>query len=153
MKLIVSLSFFMFSSALLACPILQGRYHHCHSEIRQMKGEYIIDQHQENDYQVYNVQYIDDETGQSREDVIKSNSQKISRKETLPRVGVTVRIDASARCDAGFVTSDAEVYFLGAHVGSFVSKIYLEGKLLKSDADGSYLGRDVHKRIVCELKE
>lgn len=135
-----------------SCPQLQGAYNHCHSEIRQMKGEYIVDQHQENDYEVYNVQYIDDESGASREDVFRTNGVTVSQKETLPRIGVRVRIEAAAHCEGDVVKSEAKVYFLGAHVGNFVTKIYGDGKFIKSDADGSYLGREIHKRIVCELK-
>jgi hypothetical protein len=136
-----------------ACPTLQGRYYKCYSEIRNIKGEYVVDQHQENNYDVFNVQYIDDETGETREDVFKTNNEVISRKETLPRVGVRVRIEGRARCEGNAMISDGQVYFMGAHVGSYVTKIFLEGKNLKSTVDGGYLGRDVHKRIACELKE
>lgn len=153
MKALIILSVLSFSLNSYACPELQGRYNKCYSEIRNIKGEYIVDQHQENTYQVYNVEYNDDETGESRKDVIRTNNQIESRKEALPRMGVTVRIDARARCEGNAVVSDADVFFLGAKVGSFTSKIYLEGKIMKSNIDGAYLGRDVHKRIVCETKE
>ena len=136
-----------------ACPIMQGRYYKCYSEIRNIKGEYVVEQHQENDYDVFNVQYIDDETGDTREDVFKTNNEVISRKETLPRVGLRVRIEGRARCEGNAMISDGQVYFMGAHVGSYVTKIFLEGKILRSTVDGGYLGREVHKRIACELKE
>lgn len=152
MKGLILISVLSFSLSSFACPELQGRYNKCYSEIRKIKGEYIVDQHQENNYEIYNIEYNDDETGESRKDIIAANNQKVSRKETLPRVGVTVRIEARARCDGDTVVSDADVFFLGAKVGSFVSKIFLEGKILKSNVDGSYLGKDVHKRIVCETE-
>ena len=132
---------------------MQGRYYKCYSEIRNIKGEYVVEQHQENDYDVFNVQYIDDETGDTREDVFKTNNEVISRKETLPRVGLRVRIEGRARCEGNAMISDGQVYFMGAHVGSYVTKIFLEGKILRSTVDGGYLGREVHKRIACELKE
>ena len=117
-----------------------------------MKGEYVIDQHQENDYEVYNIEYNDDETGESRKELIKTNNQIAKRKEKLPKAGVTVKIEARSTCQGNQVVSDAEVFFLGAKVGSFVSKIFVEDKLLKSNIDGAYLNKDVHKRIVCELE-
>ena len=152
MKLIILISAFSYSFSSYACPQLQGRYNKCFSEIRKVKGEYIVDQHQENNYEVYNVEYNDDETGENRKDLIKTNNQKETRKETLPRIGVRVKIEASSYCKDDAVVSDADVFFLGAKVGSFVSKIFVEGHLLKSNIDGSYLGRDVHKRIICELE-
>lgn len=148
--LILALSFTVGSYA--SCPQLQGRYNKCYSEIKKIKGEYIIDQHQENNYEVYNVEYNDDETGDSRQDVIKTNKKKEIRKEKLPKMGVTVKMESQSYCEGNAVVSDANVYFLGAKVGSFVSKIFTEGRLLKSNIDGSYLGKDVHKRIVCELE-
>lgn len=134
-----------------ACPALQGRYNKCYSEIRKVKGEYIIDQHQESDYEVYDIEYIDDETGESRKDQLKTDGKKASRKETLPRMGVTVRIDAKTKCVGDAVVSAGNAYFLGAKVGTFTTKIFREGNLLKSNLDGSYLGKESHKRIVCEL--
>lgn len=153
MKKLLAISIVLISTSALACPELQGRYDKCYSELRNMKGEYIVDQHQEANFEVYNVEYNDDETGSNRQDVIKTNNQKVSKKETLPRVGVTVRLEARARCENDQVVSDADAFFLGAKVGSFVSKIFRDGKILKSNLDGSYLGREIHKRIVCQLKE
>ncbi|MDD4973783.1 MAG: hypothetical protein PHY93_05500 [Bacteriovorax sp.] len=152
MKLLFFISTLSYSLSSYACPQLQGRYNKCFSEIRKINGEYIVDQHQENNYEVYNVEYSDDETGENRKDLIKTNNQKDSRKESLPRMGVTVTVEARSNCVGDAVVSGADVFFLGAKVGSFVSKIFVEGKNLKSNVDGSYLGKDVHKRIVCELK-
>ena len=139
-------------SSFATCPELQGRYNKCYSEIRPIKGEYLVDQHLENDYEIYNVQYNDDESGDSRSDVFKTNNQKESRKTIIPRSSISVRVDSKSRCEGSAVIADADVFFLGAKVGSFTSKIYLEGKQLKSNLDGAYLGKDVHKRIVCEIE-
>ncbi|MFA6236705.1 MAG: hypothetical protein WC635_05200 [Bacteriovorax sp.] len=152
MKVFIVLLAASFSISAFACPQLQGRYNKCHSEIRQVKGEYIIDQHQENFYEVYDIQYIDDETGESRNDQLKTDNKIASRKETLPRMGVTVRIEAKTSCENNAVVSVGDAYFFGARVGSFTTRIFREGKLLKSNLDGSYLGKEAHKRIVCELE-
>jgi hypothetical protein len=152
MKLLILISAFSYSLNSYACPELQGRYNKCFSEIKKIKGEYIVDQHQESNYEVYNVEYNDDETAENRKDLIKTNNLIDSRKEKLPSLGVNVRIEARSYCEANAVVSNADVFFLGAKVGSFVSKIFIEGNLLKSNVDGSYLSKDVHKRIVCELE-
>lgn len=152
MKILIGLMTIGFSFHAFACPQLQGSYNKCYSEIRKVKGEYIIDQHQENNYEVFDIEYIDDETGESRKDQLKTDNKKASRKETLPRVGVRVRIDAKTQCVGDAVVSIGDAYFMGARVGSFTSTIFREGNLLKSNLDGSYLGKEVHKRIVCELK-
>ncbi len=154
MKLLFIISTLTFSALSYAeCPALQGRYNKCYSEVRTIKGEYIVDQHQESNYEVYDIEYNDDETGESRTEQFKTNDQVISRKEVLPRINVRVRIEGKARCEGLAVNSDADVYFLGAKVGSFTSSIFREGKILKSNIDGAYLGKDVHKRIVCTLEE
>lgn len=153
MKMLVLLSTFAISTGVMACPELQGRYDKCYSEIRAINGEYIVDQHQESNYQVYNVEYNDDETGEHRKEEIKTNNEQVSSKQTLPRVGVRVRIEAKARCSGSKVVSDADVFFMGAKVGSFTNEIFLEGNILKSNLDGSYLGKELHKRIVCTAKQ
>lgn len=154
MKMLMVLSTLALSTgAMASCPELQGRYDHCYSEIRNIKGEYIVDQHQENNYEVYNVEYNDDESGESRKEEIKTNNELVSSKQTLPRVGVRVRLEARARCEGTKVISDADAYFMGAKVGSFTNEIYLEGNTLKSNLDGSYLGKELHKRIVCTAKK
>lgn len=152
MKKLILTAICLFSLNSYACPQLQGRYNKCFTEIKKINGEYIVDQHQENNYDVYNVEYNDDETGEQRKDIIKTNNLKDIRKEKLPKVGVTVRVEARSYCDGNTVASDADVFFMGSKVGSFVSKIFIEGKLLKSNVDGAYLGKEVHKRIVCSLE-
>lgn len=136
-----------------ACPNLEGRYTQCYSEIRKVKGDYIINQYQESNYEVYNVEYIDDETGENRKDLIKTNNQVETRKETIPRIGIKVKLEAKSNCINNSVVSDAEAFYLGKKVGTFVSSISLERKTLKSRIDGSYLGREVHKLIICDLQE
>lgn len=154
MKTLIVLSTLALSSGVGAetCPQLQGHYDHCFSEIRPIKGEYIVDQHQESNFEVYNVEYNDDETGESQKEEIRTNNQVISKKQRLPRVGIRVRIEGRARCQGDKVISDADVYFLGAKVGSFTNEIFLEGNTLRSNLDGSYLGKNLQKRIVCTLK-
>lgn len=153
MKSLLILATISFSTGAFACPQLQGRYDHCYSEIRNIKGEYIVDQHQENNYEVYNVEYFDDETGESQKEEIRTNNQLVSSKQRLPRVGIRVRIEGRARCEKDRVISDAQVYFMGANVGSFTNQIYREGDTLKSNLEGSYLGNPLQKRIVCTLKK
>lgn len=152
MKILIVLMGITFSFNSFACPQLQGRYSKCYSEIRKVKGEYVIDQHQENNYEVYDIEYIDDETGESRKDQLKTDNSKVSRKETLPRMGVTVRIEARTHCERDVVVSAGDAYFLGAKVGRFTTRIFREGNLLKSNLDGSYLGKEKQKRIICELE-
>lgn len=152
MKKIIGVLILICSSSALACPDLQGRYSKCYSEIRKVKGEYIVDQHQESDYTVYNIEYIDDETGESRKDQLKTNNVKASRKETLPRMGITVRIEAKTKCIGDSVVSTGDAYYLGMKVGTFTTTIFREKNLLKSNLDGAYLGKEKQKRIVCELE-
>ena len=83
MKLLILITAFSYSLNSYACPELQGRYNKCFSELRKINGEYIVDQYQENDYQVYSVQYIDDETGENRQELIKTNNQVEARKERI----------------------------------------------------------------------
>jgi len=152
MKLILLLSIFSYTISSFACPNLQGRYGNCYSEIKKFDGEYIIDQHQENNYVVYNVDFTNNKTGEHRTEVIKTDNSRELRSERVPSIRVTVKIDAHSHCEGDAVISEADVYFFGAQVGSFVSKFTIEGKQLKSNVDGAYLNTSVHKRIVCELE-
>lgn len=145
------LSFMSFANS--ACPILVGRYSNCFSEVTKVKGDYIIDQHQESSYEVFNVEYIDDETEESRKDEIRTNGQQFSRKENIPKVGIRIRVEAKARCINNAAVSNADAYVFGAKVGSFVTSISRNNKQLKSTFDGSYLGTPVHKIILCDLVE
>ena len=56
MKILIGLIFITFSLNTFACPNLQGSYNKCYSEIRKVKGEYIVDQYQENNYEVFNIE-------------------------------------------------------------------------------------------------
>jgi hypothetical protein len=138
---------------LYACPDLVGKYNKCKSEVNpKMRGQYIIDQHQESNFEVYTVQFVDDETGEAKTDTIPTNGSVVSRKERVPKIGVNVRVEAKSTCDATAVVTDSQIYFMGAHSGHFTTKIYKTGTTLHSDIDGSYLSRDIHKRITCELQ-
>jgi len=138
---------------LAACPDLIGRYRKCKSEVNpNMRGEYIIDQHQENNYTVYKVQFIDDETGDEKTDTIPTNGVVISRKERVPKIGINVRVEASSTCAFNQVVTESELFFLRGNVGHFTTKIFREGKTLHSNIDGHYLKKDITKRITCELE-
>ncbi len=141
------LSFNLFAAPV--CPNLEGRYPKCKSEIRDIRGEYIVEQYMKDDVMFYQLHYIDDETDETRTDAIRTDGTLESRKERLPRVGIKVRIDARSKCQGDAVVSDADVYFLGKRVGEFVTKIYKKGDTLYSDLDGKYLGKPLSKRIVC----
>lgn len=131
------------------CPDLEGRYPKCKSEIRDIRGEYIVEQYMKDNVNFYQIHYIDDDTDENRTDAIRTDGKLESRKEKLPRVGIKVRIDSRSRCEPNAVISDADVYFMGAKVGEFVAKIYREGDTLYSNLDGKYLGKPLSKRIVC----
>lgn len=135
------------------CPALTGKYANCKSEINpKMRGAYIIEQHQENNYEVYDVKFIDDETGEERHDKMATNGVKISRKERVPKIGINVRVEASSTCEGNAVVTTSDAFWMGGRVGQFVTKIYRTGNSLHSDIDGSYIGRDIVKRITCELE-
>lgn len=152
-NLFVTAALSFVSLSAYACPELVGRYNKCKSEVNpNMRGEYLIEQHQENNYMVYNVQFIDDETGEARNDIIVTNGVKVSRKERVPKIGIKVRIDASSSCTQDAVVTNSQIYFLGSNVGYFVTKIYRSGTTLHSDIDGQYTGKEIHKRITCELE-
>jgi hypothetical protein len=131
------------------CPDLEGRYPKCKSEIRDIRGEYAVEQYMKDDVTFYQIHYNDDETDESRTDAIRTDGVMESRKERLPRVGIKVRIDSRSKCNTDSVVSTADVYFLGKKVGNFVTKIYRENDTLYSYLDGSYLGKTISKRIVC----
>lgn len=132
-----------------ACPDLEGRYPNCKSEIRDIRGEYVVEQFLKDNVTHYQLHYIDDETDENRSDSIKTDGSLESRKERLPIVGLKVKIDSRFRCTSDAIVSDANVYFFGALVGQFKTKIYKEGNTLFSNLDGSYLGQPLSKRIVC----
>ncbi len=141
-----TLSFSAYSST---CPDLEGHYPKCKSEIRDIHGEYSVEQYMKDDTTFYQIHYNDDETNESRTDAIRTDGVMESRKERLPRVGIKVRIESRSRCNTDSVVSEADVYFLGAKVGTFTTKIYRENNTLYSTLEGSYLGKPLTKRIVC----
>ncbi len=138
-----------FSSYSATCPILEGRYPNCKSEIRDIRGEYMVEQYLKDDVAYYQIHYIDDDTNEDRTDAIRTDGVMESRKEKLPRVGIKVRIDSRSKCNTDSVVSEAKVYFLGTRVGEFTSKIFKVNNSLYSNLDGNYLGKPISKRIVC----
>jgi hypothetical protein len=152
MKFLIGLMVIVFSFNSFACPDFQGKYINCRSGDKRIKREYILDQHQEGDYEVYDIESIDSETGENRKDQLKTDNKNASRKETLPKLAVTVRIDLKTRCEGNTVISIGDAFFLDSKVGIFTSKIFREGNLLRSTLDGLYLGKEAHKNIICELQ-
>ena len=150
MKVLLTLLAVSFSfSAFAKCPDMEGRYPKCKSEIRDIRGEYIVEQYMKDDVTFYQIHYNDDETNESRTDAIRTDGKLESRKERIPRIGIKVRLDSRSRCDGDSVISDAEAFVLGKKVGTFQAKIWREGGTLYSNLDGRYLSKEVHKRIVC----
>lgn len=151
MKYLIALTVIIISINAYAgdCPDLQGRYPKCKSEIRDIRGEYIVEQYLKDDVMFYQIHYIDDDTNETRTDAVRTDGKLESRKERLPRVGIKVRIDSRSRCESNSVVSDADVFFMGKQVGTFKTKIYTEGETLYSNLDGQYLGKPLSKRIVC----
>lgn len=151
MKYLIALTVIIISINTYAgdCPDLQGRYPKCKSEIRDIRGEYIVEQYLKDDVMFYQIHYIDDDTNETRTDAVRTDGKLESRKERLPRVGIKVRIDSRSRCESNSVVSDADVFFMGKQVGTFKTKIYTEGETLYSNLDGQYLGKPLSKRIVC----
>jgi hypothetical protein len=137
------------SASSSTCPDLEGHYPKCKSEIRDIQGEYSVEQFMKDETTYYQIHYYDDETNEHRTDAIRTDGITESRKEKLPKVGIKVRIESRSRCNTDSVISDAVVYFLGQKVGIFTTKIYLKNNTLYSDLDGSYLGKPLSKRIVC----
>ena len=152
MKLLFVLAIFSYSVISYACPQLQGRYNKCSSELKKFNGEYIVDQHQENDYDVFNVEFNDDVTGEHHSDIIKTDNQSDLKTEKITKFGITTKVDLQTHCEGDKVVSTANVYFLGMRSGSFILKFYRDGKFIKGDVDGSYLGTYVNNHFVCELE-
>lgn len=147
--LLFSASFFI-SSLAFACPQLEGRYSQCESEIRKLGGEYIIEQYMERSTQFYHLEKIDmEEGGDVQEETIRADGVKVSRKEKIPKYGVTVRIDTRSRCEGDKVIGDSEVFSMGFRVGEFKTILYKEDQNLHINIDGGYLSKEVHKRISC----
>jgi hypothetical protein len=140
----------LFPTITLACPVLVGHYPNCHSEIKQMKGEYVIEQVNENNVEIYSIKYRD-EDGNIQEDQFKTDGKVVTRKQTIPSVGVKVRVEGSAICEGDAVVSDGKAYFMGAHVGNYATTIFKESQnslTMKISAD--YLGKHVDKLIQCK---
>lgn len=149
MKIVFALLMALLALNAFACPDLEGRYPKCKSEIKDIRGEYVVEQYMKDDVTFYQIHYNDDETDTSRTDEIRTDGKLESRKERLPRVGIKVRIDSRSKCTGDAVTQDADAFVMGKRVGSFTTKIYKEGETLYSNLDGKYLNKTISKRIVC----
>jgi hypothetical protein len=133
-----------------ACPYLEGHYKKCHSEIKEMKGEYVIDQDTVKGTENYAIKYIDDD-GSVQEDEFKTDGSTVTRKQKVPVIGIRVKVVGNAKCVDNSVVSKGKAYYLGAHVGSFDTKIYKTAEeVLTMEIDAEYLGKNVKKLIQCK---
>ncbi len=152
MKSIIFLVLSLFAANVFACPYLDGRYDRCYSELKNMRGEYIINQVDENGVNVFNVQFIDDETDESRTDVIRANGKIEKRKERVPKIGIKVNIESKAYCKDNIVYTDSEAFALfGTKVGEFQTRLFKVNNQLQMLVDGQYVGRKINKIIKCQL--
>lgn len=134
------------------CPELDGRYDRCYSELKQMRGEYIIEQQDQNGVDVFNVQFVDDETDESRSDIIYADGRVEKRKERVPVIGIKVNVESRSGCNAGKVVTQAEAYAVfNRHVGSFTTTLERNKNQLIMLIKGKYIGRSINKIIKCQL--
>lgn len=150
MKHAITLATLFFSFNALACPNLTGRYGKCQSEINpNMRGEYIAEEYIKDGVKYFAVKFIDDETDEERVDTFRTDGVMESRKEKVPKLGITVRVDTESRCENDKVIGESDVHFLGKKVGSFVTKIFKQDGNLHTHIDGKVLTKVFNKRIVC----
>lgn len=151
MKLTYVLSAVLFfSSTAFACPQLEGKYNHCESEIRYLGGEYNIEQYMKDNVQYYHVQKIDAENeDEVTEETIRTDNVKTSRKEKIKKYGITVRIDTKSRCEGNTVVGVSEGFTFGSKMGTFTTVLSKADNTLFINIDGTYLNKEVHKRIKC----
>ena len=149
--MIKALLFFILSGSFAyACPTLEGRYGNCQSEIRELSGEYIIEEYLKDDVTYYFVQKTEsEEDGEILNETIRTDNAKVSRKEKIPKYGVTVRIDTKSRCENNKVIGQSKVYSLGMGVGEFTTVMQRKDDTLYINIDGSVINREIHKRITC----
>lgn len=134
------------------CPELDGRYDRCYSEIKQMRGEYIIDQQDQNGVEVFKVQFVDDETDESRADVIYADGRVEKRKERVPVIGIKVNVESRSSCKNNRVVTDANAYAIfNRHVGQFTTTLERNKNQLIMLIKGQYIGRSINKIIKCQL--
>lgn len=106
------------------CPELDGRYDRCYSEIKQMRGEYIIDQQDQNGIDVFKVQFVDDETDESRTDMIYADGRIEKRKERVPVIGIKVNVESKSSCKNQKVITEADAYAVfNRRVGEFTTTL------------------------------
>jgi len=132
------------------CPYLMGHYRNCHSEIKEMKGEYVVEQSNEKGVEVYAIKYID-EDGSIQEDEFKTDGSTTTRKQKIPTIGINVKVVGNAVCDENNVVSKGKAYYAGVNVGSFDTTIFkTEDDTLTMKIKAQYLGKTVNKLIQCK---
>ncbi len=152
-KILLSLTFlFTINTYANQCPELDGRYDRCYSEIKKMRGEYIIDQVDQNGVAVFKVQFVDDETDESRIDKITANGKPEYRKERVPVIGIKVDVESKSYCKNNQVVTDAIARgFFNKKLGEFTTTLSRNKDQLTMLVNGSYIGRSVNKIIKCQL--
>ncbi len=134
------------------CPELDGRYDRCYSEIKQMRGEYIIEEQNQNGVNVFKVQFVDDETDESRTDTIYADGRVEKRKERVPVIGIKVNVESSSSCQNDKVITKADAFAVfNRHVGSFTTTLQRNKNQLVMLINGKYIGRSINKIIKCQL--
>ena len=134
------------------CPELDGRYDRCYSEIKQMRGEYIIDQQDQNGIDVFKVQFVDDETDESRTDMIYADGRIEKRKERVPVIGIKVNVESKSSCKNQKVITEADAYAVfNRRVGEFTTTLERNKNQLIMLIKGQYIGRSINKIIKCQM--
>jgi hypothetical protein len=146
-----TLLIFLLPTLAFSCPTISGTYPHCHSEIKQMKGEYDVNQYSDNGTEIYTIKYTDDE-GNVQEDQFKTDGKQVKRKQNIPTINIKVTVEGSATCDGDKLVSIGKAYFLGANVGKYNTTIYKENNVLTMKIAAEYLGKSVDKLIQCTEK-
>lgn len=136
-----------------SCPELDGRYDRCYSEIKQMRGEYIIAQQDQNGVDKFDVQFVDDETDESRTDIIYADGRLEKRKERVPVIGIKVNVESRSFCKNNMVVTEAKAYALfNSKVGEFTTTLERKkNNQLTMLINGQYIGRKIEKIIKCQL--
>ncbi len=149
--MIKALLLFMFSGSIaFACPSLEGRYGNCQSEIRQLAGEYIIEEYLKDNVTYYFVQQAEsEENGEILNETIRTDNVQVSRTERLPSYGVTIRVDTKSRCENGNVVGHSKAFSMGFNVAEFTTTMKRINNTLHINSVGWLLNRKVNKRITC----
>lgn len=140
--------FFNFS-AKSACPNLEGLYKNCYSTTKKIDGEYKILQSIEDGIDTYSVEFNDQISGEHRFEKIKTDSELMIKKEAIPNVGITVKLEFKNFCENNKVISIGDAYYFGVKVGTFKADISKEDEKLVTTLQLSYLGTETIETVKC----